>query len=142
MNSIDVVTTFRQQLLQTGFHPLPLFGKAPSMMKNWPTKLDTNAAEIVMWGKQWPDARNTGILTKFVPTLDIDILNPEAVETIKRLVIERFEERGSHRPGTQMRVYLPLRHAVSKDHGGPDRAGRLAAARRAAMQWTTSCRRW
>jgi AAA domain/Bifunctional DNA primase/polymerase, N-terminal len=80
--------------LQTGFHPLPLFGKAPSMMKNWPTKLDTNAAEIVMWGKQWPDARNTGILTKFVPTLDIDILNPEAVETIKRLVIERFEERG------------------------------------------------
>jgi 8-oxo-dGTP pyrophosphatase MutT (NUDIX family) len=36
-------------------------------------------------------ASNTGALTRLMPTLDIDILNPEAAEALAR---ERFEERG------------------------------------------------
>ena len=31
--------------------------------------------QLEMWGRIWPDAINTGILTRGVPTLDVDILN-------------------------------------------------------------------
>jgi hypothetical protein len=47
--------------------------------------------EIASWERFLPHAASTGILTKYVPTIDIDILNPGAVEALAR---ERFEERG------------------------------------------------
>ena len=87
-------TEVRLQLLQAGFHPLPLFGKAPSMLKNWQERLHTNNEEIAMWAKQWPDAINTGVLTKMTPAFDIDILHLEAAEAVEALVRDRFEERG------------------------------------------------
>ena len=87
-------TELRLRLLRAGFHPLPLFGKAPSMLKNWQERFNTNPNDIAMWAKQWPDAINTGVLCRFMPTLDIDILHPEAIEAIKELVTEQFEERG------------------------------------------------
>jgi hypothetical protein len=42
----------------------------------------------------WPDALNTGCLTKHVPVLDIDLLNEEAARAIEDYVREHFEERG------------------------------------------------
>src|SRR5262249_15613718 len=57
-------------------------------------KTTTNPAEIALWDKLFADASNTGVLTRLAPTLDIDILNPEAAKAVEELVRERFEERG------------------------------------------------
>ena len=47
-----------------------------------------------MWGRTWPDAINTGILTRTTPTLDADILNEDAAVAIEELVREHYEEAG------------------------------------------------
>ena len=88
-------TEIRMSLRKSGYAPLPLFGKAPSMLKNWQDRLNSNDEEIAMWAKQWPDAINTGVLTKMTPAFDIDIMHAEAAAAIEELVRERFEERGS-----------------------------------------------
>jgi hypothetical protein len=50
--------------------------------------------EIRLWGKLFPDAHNTGVLTRITPCFDIDILNPGAAEAVEGLIRERVEERG------------------------------------------------
>jgi Bifunctional DNA primase/polymerase, N-terminal len=101
----------RQQLLHAGIHVLPLYGKAPSMLKNWQQKFDTDDAEVVMWDKMWPDAINTGALCRHMPTLDVDVLNPEAAEAVRDLIKERFEERGHVpvRTGKAPKFAIPFR---------------------------------
>jgi hypothetical protein len=47
-----------------------------------------------MWARTWPDAINTGVLTRAVPTLDADVLNEAAAVAIEEMVRERFEEAG------------------------------------------------
>ena len=69
-------TARRLKLLANGYAPLPIEGKRPPL-KDWQKKTDTNAAEIELWEKVYPQATNTGILTQLTPTLDIDITNPE-----------------------------------------------------------------
>ena len=86
-------TARRLKLLANGYAPLPIEGKRPPL-KDWQTKTETNAAEIKLWEKVYPQATNTGILTQLTPTLDIDITNPEPAEAVEALVRERFEERG------------------------------------------------
>ena len=87
------VTAIRQQLLRHGYSPLPLNGKAPTP-KGWQQKLETNPAEIDLWGTMWPNAVNTGILCRFTPCLDIDILDADAAAAVEQLVRERFEDGG------------------------------------------------
>jgi hypothetical protein len=87
-------TEIRLSLRKAGYAPLPLFGKAPSMMKNWQERLNTNEDDIAMWAKQGPDAINTGVLTKITPAFDVDVMHPEAARAIEELVRDRFEERG------------------------------------------------
>jgi hypothetical protein len=87
-------TDLRLRLHQSGFSPLPLVGKAPLMLKNWQSKFDSTDLEIANWGKQWPDANNTGVLTIRTPALDLDILHPEAADAAEVLTRGRFEERG------------------------------------------------
>src|SRR5262245_33782837 len=67
----------RRALLAAGFSPLPLRGKKPAF-DGWQKKLETNDEEIRLWDSMWPDATNTGILTKFTPAIDIDIMVPDA----------------------------------------------------------------
>jgi AAA domain/Bifunctional DNA primase/polymerase, N-terminal len=86
-------TAQRLKLLANGYAPLPIEGKRPPL-KNWQKKTAANAAEIELWEKVYPYATNTGILTQLTPTLDIDIINPEAAEAVEALARERFEERG------------------------------------------------
>ena len=86
-------TAQRLKLLANGYAPIPVEGKRPPL-KDWQKKTDTNAAEIEFWGKVYPYATNTGVLTQLTPTLDIDITNPEAAEAIETLAREWFEERG------------------------------------------------
>ena len=63
---------------------------------------------LKMWARTWPRASNTGILTKFTPTLDVDILNELAAIAIEDLVRERFEERGYILP----RIGKPPKRAI------------------------------
>ena len=86
-------TALRLKLLANGYAPLPVEGKHPPL-KDWQKKTSTNAAEIALWDKLYPQATNTGILTQLTPTLDIDITNPEAAEAVEAFARERFEERG------------------------------------------------
>ena len=87
------VTELRRRLRRAGYDPLPLDGKAPCL-KEWQKQIDSNDDTIGLWGTLYPYSTNTGALTKRVPTLDLDILNPAAAEAAEELVRERFEERG------------------------------------------------
>jgi hypothetical protein len=96
-------TALRLQLARAGFTPLPLFGKEPPVygknnkrkgMADWQKLQSVTAEQIDMWARTWPDASNTGVLTRSMPTLDLDILNEDAARAVEDLVRERFEERG------------------------------------------------
>ena len=82
-------TEVRLRLLQGGYHPLPLNGKAPTP-KAWQTLLHTDPQDIGQWAEIWPDAINTGVLTRNCPVLDIDIEDPDAAQAAEALVRDRF----------------------------------------------------
>jgi len=84
----------RRALLEGGFIPTPVHGKAP-VMTGWQSKLTLTREEVAFWSKSYPEARSTGILTRLTPGFDIDILDPELAEAIERLVFERFEKDGA-----------------------------------------------
>jgi Primase C terminal 1 (PriCT-1)/Bifunctional DNA primase/polymerase, N-terminal len=83
----------RQRLLAAGFDPLPLVGKK-CFLREWTKRIATSNGDLEIWSKLYPDATNTGILTRLVPTLDIDILDPTAAEAAEHLVRDRFEDVG------------------------------------------------
>lgn len=86
-------TDIRLRLFRAGFSPLPLTGKSPDINgKGWQQKrLQTNNGEIELWASMWPDAKNTGVLCRNTPFLDLDILDPEAAEAAEAVVAERFD---------------------------------------------------
>jgi hypothetical protein len=89
----SAVTTTRSRLVKAGYVPVPCHGKAP-VRKEWQQLYKdggVNNEQIELWAKVWPNAVNTGILTRDVPTLDVDILNEEAVDAIEELVNNQFE---------------------------------------------------
>jgi hypothetical protein len=49
---------------------------------------------LAMWAKTWPNAQNTGVLTRSMPTLDTDLLSEEAARAVEDHVREFYEERG------------------------------------------------
>jgi Bifunctional DNA primase/polymerase, N-terminal len=101
------VGELRRALIAGGYVPVPLVGKAP-LLTSWQLLDNVTAEMIDMWAKTWPDAHNTGALTARMPTLDLDILNPEAVEAAEALVRERFEDRGY----ILVRIGLPPKRAI------------------------------
>ena len=102
----------RQALVDHGFTPIPVVGKVPPF-KSWQKVENASRAMLEAWGRNWPRATNTGILTKFTPTLDADILNEPAAIAIEELVRERFEERGYILPriGQAPKRAIPFRTA-------------------------------
>src|SRR5262249_36973768 len=98
MPSASDVAAFRCKLATAGYCPLPLYGKTPPVYgKNnsrrgfdgW-QKLNGVTRELIgMWARTWPDAVNTGVLTRNMPALDIDILNEAAAVAAEELVRER-----------------------------------------------------
>jgi len=111
------VLALRLALAAAGFIPIPLFGKAPPTfgknnsrkgLSGW-QKLGTVTDEMLaLWERTWPDAVNTGILTRTTPALDLDILNEEAARAAEDLVRRRFEERGT----ILVRIGLPPKRAI------------------------------
>ena len=93
MGSSSDPTALRHQLLAAGFCPLPLRGKAP-FQKDWQKRIEPSAADIDAWALHYPDAPNTGLLTRLMPTLDIDIRDEKAAQAVEDLVREKYEERG------------------------------------------------
>jgi hypothetical protein len=81
--------TIRLRLKQAGYAPLPLHGKAPAP-KKWQQLNGVTDAEMKAWASEWPDAFNTGILTRDTPAFDADIRNEAAAAAIETLVRERF----------------------------------------------------
>jgi hypothetical protein len=107
---MDDIAALRRTLRIGGYSPIPCIGKVPAI-DSWNTKLTTNDAEIDLWGKLYPDARSTGALTRFMPTVDIDILIPDAAAAVEHLVRTRNEEFGDIlvRFGNSPKRAIPLR---------------------------------
>ena len=115
----DDVTTLRLQLVAHGYAPIPLFGKEPPVygknnqrkgLSNWQLLDNVKREQVEMWAKTWPDAVNTGVLCDRMPTLDADVLNPEAVRAVAELVHERYDERGYvlTRSGLPPKIAIPF----------------------------------
>ena len=83
----------RKQLVHAGYVPTPVGGKR-GVLKAWQKKIETNDAEIDLWSELYPDAKSTGLLTRLMPALDLDILDQDAAEACEALARERFEEKG------------------------------------------------
>ena len=97
------ITALRFTLSVNGYTPLPLFGKSPPIygtnntargLADWQLLRNVNRSQCEMWKRLWPDAENTGILTRDTPAFDADILNEEAAIAVENFIRERFEERG------------------------------------------------
>ncbi|WP_256806332.1 bifunctional DNA primase/polymerase [Bradyrhizobium sp. Bra64] len=87
-------TELRKLLRRAGYLPIPVIGKKPPL-ERWQTTLEeTNDGEIDVWSKTFPAAKSTGLLTRTMPTLDVDVKNPEAADAVEQLARERFEEQG------------------------------------------------
>jgi hypothetical protein len=88
-------TEVRLALYHAGYKPLPLSGKNPDINgRGWQLRrLETNPADIKMWAKTWPEATNTGVLTKLTPALDLDIYDVDAAEAAEALVKDFFEDQ-------------------------------------------------
>jgi hypothetical protein len=107
----------RHQLRAAGFCPIPLYGKEPPIygknnkrkgLKRWQELGDVTPEQIDLWSTTWPDAINTGALCRLMPTLDIDILNEDAVRAIEDHVREHYEEGGYVLP----RIGKPPKRAI------------------------------
>ena len=92
--AIRHITDFRLALRRGGYAPIPLVGKEPAIT-GWTKKLDASVEEIGSWRATLPRARNTGIPTRHVPTLDLDIEDPEAADAVEETVRDWFEGRGT-----------------------------------------------
>src|SRR5262249_29680051 len=87
-------TALRLRLRRNGFHLVPLEGKVP-YIKGWQEKfLTTNDNEIRLWPRIYHLASNTGVLAKFTPGIEDDIMIEPAAVAVEMLAREFFEERG------------------------------------------------
>jgi hypothetical protein len=103
-------TEIRARLAQNGYIPIPVNGKA-AVLDGWNKRTETSQGDLDIWAQVYPFAKNTGILCTHCPTLDIDVLDPDAVDAAVRLVHERFEGRGKimERYGLHPKVAILLR---------------------------------
>src|SRR6516165_10215897 len=115
-NAVDP-RALRHRLRATGYCPIPLYGKEPPAygknnnrrgLPRWQDLHEVTPEQIDMWARTWPEAFNTGVLTRLMPTLDLDILNEDAVGTIEDHVREHYEERGY----ILVRIGLPPKRAI------------------------------
>jgi Bifunctional DNA primase/polymerase, N-terminal len=93
----------RIKLMKNGFLPIPLFGKAPPVygknnghkgLAGWQTFETITGVQIRMWEKTWPDANNTGGLTRYAPAIDVDIMHLEAASMVEDFALGWYGRRG------------------------------------------------
>ena len=105
--SMATVLEVRQALADGGYQPIPTTGKIPPFSR-WQKIENVSPSMLAAWDRNWPRARNTGILTRLTPTIDVDVLNEPAAIAIEELVCDRFEERGCILP----RIGKPPKRAI------------------------------
>jgi hypothetical protein len=107
---LGTVTRIRLTLLGAGFNPVACQAKVP-VLRGWQTKFDANREEIASWATMVPEATNTGVLTRWVPTLDVDITDPDAVDSVKYWVRDHYADLGKvlEREGRPPQCAIPFR---------------------------------
>jgi hypothetical protein len=90
---MDTPAEIRLAMWRNGYAPRPCHGKRP-VMNEWQKRHDTNEGEILLWDRVYPFDRNTGCLTRKVPTLDVDITDRAACRAVLDRIKERFEGHG------------------------------------------------
>ena len=110
-------TEVRSRLIENGYVPVPCDGKNAKSAHWERCTLETARTALTMWARDYPNASNTGMLCVTAPTLDIDVLDAEAVDAAVILVQERFADRGKillrygHRPkvGIPFQTDMPFK---------------------------------
>jgi hypothetical protein len=80
---LNRATAYRKRLLAAGYSPLPVNGKAPPIA-GWQDIEATNNI-ISAWEYKYADATNTGILTRTIPAIDIDVLDPSVADELQTI---------------------------------------------------------
>jgi Bifunctional DNA primase/polymerase, N-terminal len=94
---LDAATTARKRLREAGFLPIPAIGKAPPI-PGW-QNVAASDAEIDSWFREYPEALNTGIITRGAPAVDIDVYDPDVADELEELLWDMIGTRGIVRFG-------------------------------------------
>ena len=94
---LNAATAARKRLLQAGYLPIPTEGKKPPIA-GW-QNLVAGEGDIDRWFSQYPQAMNTGILTRITPAVDIDVYDDDVAQEIEALLWEMIGTRGMVRFG-------------------------------------------
>jgi hypothetical protein len=84
----DRATAFRRRLLEAGYSPLPVNGKAPAI-NGWPDIVPTNDL-ISEWEHEYLNATNTGIQTLTTPAIDIDVRDAAVADEVQSIAQRMF----------------------------------------------------
>jgi hypothetical protein len=80
---LDRATACRKRLLIAGYSPIPVNGKAPPVA-GW-QNIEATSALIDGWADKYADATNTGILTRTIPAVDIDVLDGVVADELEAI---------------------------------------------------------
>jgi AAA domain/Bifunctional DNA primase/polymerase, N-terminal len=80
---LDRATAYRKRLLAAGYSPIPVNGKAPPIA-GW-QDIEATKALIDGWAYKCADATNTGILTRTIPAVDIDVLDAAVADELQEI---------------------------------------------------------
>src|SRR5258708_37518893 len=75
----------------------PAAGKKPPIAR-W-TDIVATEADIEGWFHSYPEALNTGVLTRTTPAIDVDVYDPDVAQAIEALLWEMIGARGMVRFG-------------------------------------------
>jgi hypothetical protein len=103
----DSITAHRLALRTANFDPLPDDGKECHLI-GWSSKTNSTDTEIRSW-KSLAASRNTGILCKHTPALDIDITNPAAAEAVEAHIRQHLGIEPLVRTGLPPKRLIPFR---------------------------------
>ena len=80
---LDRATAYRKRLLAAGYLPIPVNGKAPPIA-GW-QDIEATKVQIDGWAGEYTDATNTGILTRTIPAIDIDVLDAAVADELQEI---------------------------------------------------------
>src|SRR5262249_34739703 len=79
-------TAPRERLLDAGYAPMPTVGKGSVI--DGLQDIQPTEATIDIWARDYTHARNTSILTRTTPAVDIDVLDGDVANELQDLLIE------------------------------------------------------
>ena len=87
---LDRAIAVRKKLLRAGFLPIPCIGKAINI-PDWPNIIATEV-DIDSWFTRYPDALNTGLLTRTTPAIDLDVYDANVAEELEKILFDMIGE--------------------------------------------------